>query len=444
MRRRLLFIGALTCLTLMIAAAPAAAKGGGGGSHDRRISLSGALVVADGEVVNGPVVSIDGPATITGRVNNDVFVGHGNLTISGRVTGDVLVVDGDATITGRVDGDITGLHGQVLVKAGASVHGDITSSKAPRAASGTVRGHVKSLDLRSIFTGLIIGFLIVLWGVVTISIGILGFLFIVLFPRGADSAVVAGRRVGASIGVGLLVGILGPILGVAIVSTGIGVPLGASFLGTMTVLITVGYVSSALILGRLMVKSRGTGARVGAFFAGFAILRLAALIPALGFVFWYGACFYGIGALTIAAWRAAHRDRPARVRSARPSTVATAVGERPPQPEPGAAPPVRRPPTRARRAAATTSRRPPAKAAAKKPAARRAPAKKAPKATPARPATRPKKAPAKKRAGRAKATTSRSAPAKKAAVRPRAAKRKASPRVASPRRKTGTAVRARR
>lgn len=66
MRRRFLLVGALTFVAIVAAAGPGAAAGGGGssGSHDRRISLSGALVVASGEVVNGPVVSVDGPATI--------------------------------------------------------------------------------------------------------------------------------------------------------------------------------------------------------------------------------------------------------------------------------------------------------------------------------------------------------------------------------------------
>jgi cytoskeletal protein CcmA (bactofilin family) len=241
MRRRVVLLCALTSLFIVLAAAPASAKGGGGGgNHDRRISLNGALVVATGEVVNGPIVSVDGPATIAGRVNDDVFVGRGDLTISGRVTGDVLVVDGDATVTGRVDGDITALHGRISVSAGASVHGDITSSTTPRAAPGTFRGHVKTLDVTSIFTGFVVAFLIFLWLAVTVSIGILGLFFVVVFPRAADAAVVAGRRVAASIAVGLLVGILGPILGVAIVTSIVGIPLGVGLLAAMIVLAPLG------------------------------------------------------------------------------------------------------------------------------------------------------------------------------------------------------------
>ena len=65
----------------------------------------------------------------------------------------------------------------------------------------------------------------------------------------------------------------------------------------------LGYVASSLILGRLMVKGTSTGARIGAFFAGFGILRAAALIPGIGFIVWFLVCIYGLGALTQAAWR---------------------------------------------------------------------------------------------------------------------------------------------
>lgn len=429
MGRRLLVFGALTCLAVVLVAAPAAAKGGGGGSHDRRISLSGALVVAADEVVTGPVVSVDGPTTITGRVNNDVFVGHGDLIVSGQVTGDVLVVDGNATITGRVSGDITDLHGRITVKPGASVHGDVTSSNAPNAAAGTVRGHVKTLDVTSIFTGFVVAFLLALWLAVTISLGILGFLFVVLFPRGADAVVVAGRRFGVSILAGLLVGILGPILGVAIVSTIVGIPLGIGLLAAMTVLAPLGYTSTALIIGRLMVRGPRTGSRIGAFFAGFAILRLVALIPGLGFIVWYAACFYGLGALTIAAWRAGHR-RTVRAPSTPPAAAAvTSAPTRAPQPGPERPAPVTAP-ARPRVPSSSTRSRP-----AKKTAAKRAPAKKTTaKRAPAKKSTA-KRAPAKKPAAKKSAArkptgATRKAPAKSAAKKRGAPVRKSSSRAA--------------
>ena len=71
-----------------------------------------------------------------------------------------------------------------------------------------------------------------------------------------------------------------------------------------------------------MVKGTSTGARIGAFFAGFGILRAAALIPGIGFIVWFLVCIYGLGALAQAAWRAGR----------------VAPGSAPPEPPP--APPV--------------------------------------------------------------------------------------------------------
>ena len=80
---------AVTVIAVFAAfASPATAARDGSVHADRRISVTGGVVVAEGEVVNGPVVSIDGPAVIDGTVNDDVFVGNGRLVIRGHVTGD--------------------------------------------------------------------------------------------------------------------------------------------------------------------------------------------------------------------------------------------------------------------------------------------------------------------------------------------------------------------
>ena len=119
MHRKLLVAVALIVVVFAVFAAPAGAVQGGSLRDDRRISISGGVVVAEGEVVNGPVVSVDGPATIDGTVNDDVYVGDGRLVIRGEVTGDVLVVHGDILITGRVGGDVFALDGRVTTRDGA-------------------------------------------------------------------------------------------------------------------------------------------------------------------------------------------------------------------------------------------------------------------------------------------------------------------------------------
>jgi hypothetical protein len=99
---------------------------------------------------------------------------------------------------------------------------------------------------------------------------------------------------------------VGPFVGVAVLVTVVGIPLGIGMLAALTALTPLGYVTASLLLGRTMVKGTSTGARIGAFFAGFGILRAAALIPGIGFIVWFFACLYGVGALTIAAWRGGH------------------------------------------------------------------------------------------------------------------------------------------
>jgi hypothetical protein len=306
MRRQSLAVVALALIAVVVTAA--AAFGARGGSRaDRKISISGDVVVASGETVHGPVATLDGSVRVAGTVTDYVVVGDGELAVSGRVSEGVVVVHGDARISGRVGGDVVALSGRVIVSAGGSVGGDVVSRLQPRVAPGTVDGAVKRVDLEGIFTGLIIGFLAFLWLATTISIAVLGLLFVGLFPRAADTSAAAGRRVAASFGWGALVGIAGPLAALLVLVTIIGIPLGLGLLGALNVLAPLGYVTTALIIGRLWVKGPTTGARIGAFFAGFGILRLVALIPGLGFLVWFVACVYGIGAVSMAAWYGGRR-----------------------------------------------------------------------------------------------------------------------------------------
>jgi cytoskeletal protein CcmA (bactofilin family) len=307
MYRKLLAGFALAVAVFVVSATPAGAAGTASPRTDRRISVSGGVVVTSDEVVNGPVVSVDGPVTINGTVNDDVFVGRGHLVIRGLVTGDVLVVSGDVVIMGRVNGDVVALRGRVTTREGARVNGDVKSRRDPDIAPGTVRGDVKTLNVGNLFAGFLLVFLIYLWIAVTVSVAILGLLFLLLFPRAADATAAAGRRFWPTLGWGALIGILGPIFGGLVLVTIIGIPFGLEILSLLNVLAPLGYVASALVLGRLMVKGTSTGGRIGAFFAGFGILRAAALIPGLGFIVWFLACIFGLGALARAAWRAGRR-----------------------------------------------------------------------------------------------------------------------------------------
>jgi hypothetical protein len=319
---------------IVSAASPAVAAQGGITSSDRRISVSGDVEVARGEVVTGPVAAVDGSVFVRGTVTDYVVVGDGDLIVSGRVTHSVVVVHGNAVISGHVHGDVVALMGRVTVTRTGSVGGDVVSRRDPHIARGTVDGEVRGVDLRGIFTGVIIGFLAYLWVAVTLSMALLGLAFVGLLPRAADTAAAAGKRVGASFGWGILIGVAGPLIAVLVLATVLGLPLGFTMLSGLNVLAPLGYVAAALIFGRLFVKGTSNRARIGAFFAGFGILRLVALIPGLGLVVWFVVCIYGIGAVSMAAWYGGH-ERPTRAEPSEPDAPAPPA---PPEFEPVDAP----------------------------------------------------------------------------------------------------------
>jgi cytoskeletal protein CcmA (bactofilin family) len=409
MRCRVLAATAVVFVFLLASVHPAGAQDSGN-EQERRISVTGGLVVANGETIDGPAVSANGPARIDGRVNGAVYVGRGDLRVDGRITGDTLVLDGDAVISGRVDGSITVLNGKATIRPGADVRGDVASRTAPTAARGTVRGHVQKLDVNSLFAGFVVVILAVLWLAVTLSTAVLGLFFVWLFPRAADAVVVAGRRIWSSFFLGLFLGIVAPILGVVVMASVVGIPLGVAVLGTLAVLWPLGYVAGALIFGRLMVHGSGTGGRLGAFFAGFGILRFGALVPGLGFVIGFFFATYGFGAVIIAAWRAGRRAFGAD--ELQPEYAGT------PPPTYGEEPWAEYAEARARR-----RRRPaPRKAGARKPRPRKAPAKKR--------ATGAKAGGAKKRSSntRARSATARKTGPRKATTKKRTTRAKAAPR----------------
>ena len=66
--------------------------------------------------------------------------------------------------------------------------------------------------------------------------------------------------------------------------------------------LALGYGAAAWVLGRSILRE--PTAWVVAFLAGWAILRVAALVPILGGLVWFAAVVVGLGALAVAIWRA--------------------------------------------------------------------------------------------------------------------------------------------
>ena len=302
-RVMLLLIAAAAFIGL--SASPAFAAGPRG--DDSRVSITGPVRVSPGERVDGAVVSVDGPVRISGVVDGDVLAVHGNVDISGRVTGAVTALDGNIVVTGHVGDGVTAISGRAILGGHAVVAGDVRSSERPEVARGAVvDGDIAKTNFAAFFTvaGWIV--LVLWWLAVTVSLLIVGILFVLLFPRAAQTVAAVGREsTGISVAWGAVLGIAVPLVAGAVASTLVGLPLGFGILLMLAVAFPLGYVMTALILGRTIARRVHD---IPAFLIGFAILRALAIIPGLGWL---------IGFLAAAFTSASPTATPADRRRAR-------------------------------------------------------------------------------------------------------------------------------
>jgi len=296
---RRFLLAALMLVGVLGVAAPASAGSGGnnGGGGERELNI---------ETENENRIVLNGTIEVLrGEEAENVFIVNGDAIIAGHVKGNVIALSGDIVVSGQVDENVIAINGQVRVLPTAEISGDVRSSDQPIVASGAqVDGNIEETNFLNVFDVIGAIFYIIWWIALTISLGLLGLLFLWLAPRGAEAAVnVARKRVGPSIGIGLAMFFLLPLVGFVILFTIIGAPLGFIALFAMAPLVALGYVTSAFFLGRLILKNAN---RFLAFLLGWGILRIAELFPVLGHLLSFAAIVYGLGALTIAAWRAAH------------------------------------------------------------------------------------------------------------------------------------------
>jgi cytoskeletal protein CcmA (bactofilin family) len=298
----------VTGALLLATAAPAAAASARD-DEDPRVSVTGPIRITANERADD-VVSVDGSVRVDGVVDGDVFVVHGNVLVTeqARVTGSVTVLRGNAAVQGQVADGVTVTSGRAVISDTAVVDGDVRSSKRPDVASGArISGDVEKTDFATMFT--IAGWvgLALLWLAATVTLLIVGLLFIALFPRAALAASAAARgSTGISILWAAILGIGIPIVAGLLSATVVALPLGLGLLLALALVLPLGYVVASLVLGRLIARQVGD---IPAFLIGFAILRAVALIPGLGFLVGFLAAIFGLGALAVAAWRAGRAPR---------------------------------------------------------------------------------------------------------------------------------------
>ena len=281
--RKSIVVGLFFLLTLGLAA-PAWAQTGQ--AAEAFVVLSGRADVPQGQQVG------------------DLVVFHGSADVAGTVDGSLTAFDAPVTISGRVNGDVIAFNGRVELQSGANVTGDVVSQQAPVVASGaTIGGTTKRLQTNTNWEGLGWAGKLACWLAVSISTLVVGLALVWLTGRGAGRILEAGRtRIGPSIGLGLGLFFGLPLLAIIALVTVVGIPLGLGLGAALLLIYALGYSAAAWILGRSIVREPTAWAV--AFLAGWAILRVVALIPILGGLVWFAAVVFGLGALAVAIWRA--------------------------------------------------------------------------------------------------------------------------------------------
>ena len=265
-------------------AAPALAQTSVTGPSNAFVVFTGRLEVRAGDTYDVAVI-FDGP-----------------MLVDGTVAHDAIALNGDVSVTGHVGGNVVALNGRVVVERGATVGGSVTSKEPPDVAPGTVAGRVTQGANFDIRWGRIFGRAF-LWFVVSGSVFLLGLLLTLVLPRAADaSAEAAVRRVGPTIAWGAAGSFGLPVLAVLALVTVVAGAAGLGLLLALLLIYLVAFTAGAYAFGRILVKPPRH--RFLAFFAGFSILRLAALLPLLGGLLFVLAAVWGLGALIVAGFRA--------------------------------------------------------------------------------------------------------------------------------------------
>jgi len=203
------------------------------------------------------------------------------------------------SVSGIVTGSVVALNGHVDIEAGAHVTGDVLSREPPvlskdAQVDGTVGDVSPSLKLSL----RVLGF-VAWWIPVTFSTLVLGLLMLWWFPRAVETAAAATRSETAQVmGWGLLVFGGLPVLSVFALVTLVGFPFGVGLMFASGFLYSMGYVMGMFAIGRRMITGRTRPVLV--FMAGWAALRIIALVPFVSGLLTCAAIVIGFGGAVVA------------------------------------------------------------------------------------------------------------------------------------------------
>jgi len=311
-------------------------------------TIEGDLVVAGGDVevsgiVHGDLLSASGQVRMTGQVDGSIRGYAGNITVKGKVGRNVMTFGGDVnidrdaiiggsltsfsgrlSIDGHVQRDVLAMGGQanlsgniggsakirsdeLNIDSTAQVGGPVNfeGNKPPSVADGAKLAspvHFEKITHSPNYSNPHYYIWQLIWASAYILFGLVLFALLPAFSQNAVNSL--EEHVGATLGLAVLVGfglfIAALIACVTVVGLFVGLATLALWYGTLY----FGLVVVGAQLGQwLMGKTRELWPLVGRMCVGVVIIRALAMIPHVGWVFKYGAAFWGLGAISLVIFR---------------------------------------------------------------------------------------------------------------------------------------------
>ena len=250
----------------------------------------------------GDAVTVDG----TGKVGGGITMFGGTLAIDGHLNRDILFYGEELNVNGSVGGGIREKGNMMIIGSNAQVDGAVkfegnkpaeVSPGAKLASAVEFKQMEHKHDYRE---G---GYYVwqVIWAAAYVLFGLVLF---ALMPEFSADAVKSAENYGASAGLGVLVGCGLPIAACIACVTVVGLFVGLATLFLWYGALYFGAVIIGAVVGQwLMGRTSENWPLIGRMAVGVVILRLLSIIPHVGWVFKYGAAFWGIGAISLVVYR---------------------------------------------------------------------------------------------------------------------------------------------
>jgi len=296
-----------------------------GWPHDV-VEFGHSTILPANEVASDMVV-IGGSATALGKVEQDLVAIFGNVMVGNEAGGDAVAVMGNVRVgtNAVVHGDTVAVLGNIKMGPGAKVYGDVVSvgGAVERGSGSEVHGEVVgfpgfswlgdwlehcAFKLRPLAPHL--GWLWAINGVVLL----IYLLIAIAFPRPVQACVdEIARRPVTTVLLGLLTKILLPLVFLILVATGIGVFVVPFLVIAAMVAGMIGKVALLQYLGRQIGGQLNVAAiqrPVAAFLLGWVLITILYLVPVLGFIVYFLAGMWAIGAVVMAMFSGRRREMP--------------------------------------------------------------------------------------------------------------------------------------